>query len=104
MEFLNKHNIKFKEIPYLGGNDCRQFRTEGNVHIQFVDFEETGNFTFYKISREVELSPFKPPTKQVSFEIEEKFYEQLREKAEKTKISIANLCREIIEKHLESNN
>ena len=69
--------------------------------MQFVDFEEVGNFTFYKISREVELSPLKPPTKQISFEIEETYYEQLRTEAEITKISIANLCREIIENHLE---
>ena len=100
LNFFSEHDIKFEEIPYFE-KDYREFKTEGNVIVGFIDDEENGNFTFYKISREVELSPFKPPTKQVSFEIEEVYYEQLRKEAEKTRISIANLCREIIEKHLE---
>jgi hypothetical protein len=100
LSFLNENNIRFEEIPYFE-KDYRQFKTEGNVTVGFIDEKENGNFTFYKISREVELSPLKPPTKQLSFEIEEVYYEQLRKEAEKTRISIANLCREIIEKHLE---
>ena len=102
LKFLDKNDIKFEEIPYTYGEDYRVFETEGNVHIGFIDLEENGNFTFYKISREVELSAFKPPTKQISFEIEKTYYEQLRTEAEKTSTSIANLCREIIEKHLEN--
>ena len=102
LEFLSKYKIEFEEIPYRFSEDYRLIKTEGNVYIGFVDIEENGNFTFHKISREIELSPFKPPTKQISFEIEKTYYEQLRNEAEKTRISIANLCREIIEEYLEN--
>lgn len=40
--------------------------------------------------------------KQVSCKIEVRFYEQLRKKAQTTKKSIAHLCKEIIENHLEN--
>ena len=107
--FLNKHNIKYEEKQYPFDNDplendVRSFITEGKVFIQFRDWELTGKFTLYKFGREVDLNPVKPPTKQLSFEIEESYFQQLRDKSEKTKISIANLCREIVEKHLEDNN
>lgn len=107
--FLNKHNIKFEEKEYPFENDplekdVRSFLTEGKVFVQFVDWELTGNFALYKFGREVELNSRKPATKQISFEIEETYYEQLRQNAEKTKTSVANQCREIIEKHLESKN
>jgi hypothetical protein len=106
--FLNKHEIKFeeKEYPFEKDsleNDVRSFVTEGKVFIQFRDWELTGNFMLYKFGREVELSSIKPPTKQISFEIEEVYYKQLKYTAEKTKVSIANLCREIVENHLENN-
>lgn len=103
ISFLNEHQIKFEEKSEPDENDVRSIYTEGNVFIQFRDWEETGKLTLYKYGRKVELNPIKPLTKQVSFEIEEIYYEQLRNEAEKTRISIANLCREIVEKHLKSN-
>lgn len=102
--FLDNHEIGFNERNEFDEEDVRSIYTEGDVFIQFRDWKEVGKFTLYKFGRKVELNPIKPPTKQVSFEIEETFYNKLKEKAEKTRISIANLCREIIEKDLENNN
>jgi hypothetical protein len=101
LKFLVEHDIKFEEKPYFD-EEYRVFETEGKVTIDFDSHEQNGNFTFWKISREIQLSPFKPPTRQISFEIEEIYYEQLRKSAEKTRISIASQCREIIENHLEN--
>jgi hypothetical protein len=104
ISFLNDYGIDFEEKTESDDLDSRVFLTEGKVFIQFGDWKQTGKFTLYKFGRSIELGSIKPPTKQVSFEIEEDFYKQLRAKAQTTRKSIAYLCREIIEKHLEDNN
>ncbi|HEX8247490.1 MAG TPA: hypothetical protein VF599_04840 [Pyrinomonadaceae bacterium] len=106
--FLQEHKIDFEEKNDPEDAGARNLYTEGNVFIQFRDgirdWEKTGKFTLYKFGRSIELSSVKPLTKQVSFEIEEDFYKRLRAKAQTTGKSIAYLCREIIENHLEDNN
>jgi hypothetical protein len=105
-KFLNKHKIKVekKSNPVDADIFCC-LETESGVKIFFTNQnDDETTWTLYSFGKAVELISKKTPTKQVSFEIEKKFYEQLREKAENTKTSIANLCREIVEKHLENNN
>jgi hypothetical protein len=104
IDFLNRQKIKFEEKTYpINVDFWRLLVTEGGVQIHFTNQRDVNVWELHKFGRTFELNQRKSRTKQVSFEIEEKFYEQLREKAEKTRISIASLCKEIIEKHLEIN-
>lgn len=103
INFLNKNEIKFIENLLSYTDEYRSLITESKVYIDFIDVKNDGNFSLFKFGREVELNSIKPSTKQVSFEIEEDYYKQLKDRAEKTKISIATLCREIVENHLENN-
>lgn len=105
IKFLDKHKIKFKkESKPINEDMFCWLETESGVRIYFTNQNDNeAVWTLYSFGKNVELTSRKPPTKQISFEIEKTFYEQLRKEAERTKISIANLCREIVEKHLENN-
>lgn len=108
VDFLRENDIAFEEQVFDDEDsddykDVRILKTEGNVSINFRDWHETGDFVLYQFGRTVELNPIKPPTKQLSFEIEESFYHELRKRSEKTRVSIATICREIIEEHLTQN-
>lgn len=103
IKFLQKHKIGFEEREdYL--DFWRSLETESGVRLDFTNQSDESIWALHWIGKKIELKSRKTPAKQISCEIETRFYEQLKRKAQTTRKSIAHLCREIIEKHLENSN
>ena len=91
-----------KVVSKYDTKDVRRIKTEGNVNLIFSENEN--EIVLYKISKFVDLGYHKPEMKQISFSVSAQNYELIRNMAKMKKISISNICKQIIEENINKNN